>query len=115
MFLNPALQHESSTERAWHARPNSYGSSWHAGDAGFIGFLGKYGYKILLLGSSFVIIGFCYLLWTKRHYFPLSPRPRKVLLEPFELVSHTHSPLFNKESSKIDGTCRHWPAEPNCS
>lgn len=64
---------------------DSYGSSWHAGDAGFIGFLGKYGYKLLLLGSSLVIIGFCYLVWVKRGYSLLSPRPTSRLLEPFEL------------------------------
>lgn len=61
-----------------------YGSSWHAGDAGFIGFLGKYGYRILLLGSTVVFLGFCYLLWSKRRQILRSPRYRKVSLDPFE-------------------------------
>ncbi|KAK9900441.1 glycosyltransferase family 32 protein [Cystobasidium minutum MCA 4210] len=63
----------------WHY----YGSSWHAGDAGFIGFLGKYGYRILLLGCTLVVLGFGYLLWSKRRVFR-SPRYRKISLDPFE-------------------------------
>ncbi|EPQ59478.1 hypothetical protein GLOTRDRAFT_109709 [Gloeophyllum trabeum ATCC 11539] len=34
-----------------------YGSSWHAGDAGFIGFLGKWGKTLMWIGSVLLIIG----------------------------------------------------------
>ncbi|KAK4057608.1 hypothetical protein OIO90_001254 [Microbotryomycetes sp. JL221] len=43
-----------------------YGSSWHADDAGFITFLGKFGMVLMYLGFSIVILGVARLLWSKR-------------------------------------------------
>ncbi|TFK55991.1 hypothetical protein OE88DRAFT_1673087 [Heliocybe sulcata] len=34
-----------------------YGSSWHAGDAGFIGFLGKYGKTLMWVGAVVLTLG----------------------------------------------------------
>ncbi|KAM0793436.1 hypothetical protein ACM66B_000881 [Microbotryomycetes sp. NB124-2] len=45
-----------------------YGSSWHADDAGFITFLGKFGMVLMYLGFSIVILGVARLLWSKRSF-----------------------------------------------
>ncbi|KAL5508047.1 hypothetical protein ACEPAH_5665 [Sanghuangporus vaninii] len=51
--------------------PNSfflhyYGSSWHADDAAFIGFLGKWGKGLMWIGFIFVIGGMLHLYWRRR-------------------------------------------------
>ncbi|KAK4055239.1 hypothetical protein OIV83_000520 [Microbotryomycetes sp. JL201] len=45
-----------------------YGSSWHADDAGFITFLGKFGMVLMYLGFSIVVLGVARLLWSKRSF-----------------------------------------------
>lgn len=57
-----------------------YGSSWHADDAAFIGFLGKWGKGLMWIGFFFLVAGTIHLLWkrkSKRHetgYEVLLPR-----------------------------------------
>jgi inositol phosphorylceramide mannosyltransferase catalytic subunit len=51
--------------------PNSffshhYGSSWHADDAAFITFLGKWGKVLMWVGLAVLIIGLTRLLWQRR-------------------------------------------------
>ncbi|TDL29482.1 hypothetical protein BD410DRAFT_817578 [Rickenella mellea] len=43
-----------------------YGSSWHADDAAFIGFLGKWGKGLMWVGLVILVFGFARLLWQKR-------------------------------------------------
>ncbi|KAA1466339.1 hypothetical protein DENSPDRAFT_862403 [Dentipellis sp. KUC8613] len=41
-----------------------YGSSWHADDAAFIGFLGTWGKGLMWLGLAVLILGICRLIYT---------------------------------------------------
>lgn len=43
-----------------------YGSSWHADDAAFIGFLGKWGKGLMWIGFIFLVAGVINLLWRKK-------------------------------------------------
>ena len=43
-----------------------YGSSWHAGDAGFITFLGRWGRGLLIIGGFILFIGIVRLLFYRR-------------------------------------------------
>ncbi|KAI5478283.1 MFS transporter [Pseudohyphozyma bogoriensis] len=49
-----------------------YGSSWHADDAGFLLFLGKFGMILMYLGLAVVILGALRLAWTKRAFLKKS-------------------------------------------
>lgn len=42
-----------------------YGSSWHADDAAFIGFLGKWGKVLMWIGLALFIAGLAYLYWRR--------------------------------------------------
>lgn len=41
-----------------------YGSSWHADDAAFIGFLGKWGKGLMWVGLAILVMGVLRMLWT---------------------------------------------------
>lgn len=43
-----------------------YGSSWHDGDAAFIGFLGKWGKGLMYVGFILLVIGVVNLLWRRK-------------------------------------------------
>jgi len=43
-----------------------YGSSWHDGDAAFIGFLGKWGKGLMYVGFVLLAIGIANLLWRRK-------------------------------------------------
>ncbi|GAA6062077.1 hypothetical protein JCM10212_006500 [Sporobolomyces blumeae] len=59
-----------------------YGSSWHADDAGFITFLGKFGILLMYAGLAVVVLGLARLLWSKRFFFRSSPRVRGPIALP---------------------------------
>ncbi|GAA5918848.1 hypothetical protein JCM1841_002770 [Sporobolomyces salmonicolor] len=81
-----------------------YGSSWHAEDAGFITFLGKFGIVLMYAGLAIVVIGIARLLWSKRSVLKSSPR----ILGPIALPYNTGSdalPLIRPDTpggSRVD-------------
>ncbi|KIJ56697.1 glycosyltransferase family 32 protein [Sphaerobolus stellatus SS14] len=62
--------------------PNSffthhYGSSWHADDAAFITFLGKWGKLLMRIGAVILVLGVLRLLFQKRKKSPRRERSRR--------------------------------------
>jgi len=63
-----------------------YGSSWHAEDAGFITFLGKFGVGLMYIGLGVVILGGARILWSKRSMITTAAiRPAGSIALPFHL------------------------------
>lgn len=69
-----------------------YGSSWHAEDAGFITFLGKFGIALMYAGLALVVLGLVRLLWSKRSFLRSSPR----ILGPISLPHGTPNSSDNE-------------------
>ncbi|ORY69293.1 hypothetical protein BCR35DRAFT_308092 [Leucosporidium creatinivorum] len=65
-----------------------YGSSWHADDAGFITFLGKFGMGLMYIGFGIVILGVARLVWSKRSILKTSSQRQ---LGPIALPFHVGS------------------------
>ncbi|BGP12512.1 hypothetical protein JCM10213_006923 [Rhodosporidiobolus nylandii] len=63
-----------------------YGSSWHADDAGFITFLGKFGVALMYAGLAIVVLGVVRLVWNKRLSFKATPRPIGPIALPYEAL-----------------------------
>ncbi|GAA5883951.1 hypothetical protein JCM3774_001479 [Rhodotorula dairenensis] len=68
-----------------------YGSSWHADDAGFITFLGKFGIALMYAGVAVVVLGAIRILWTKRTPFKTSPRQIGPIALPYEALPFARS------------------------
>ncbi|KAM0750686.1 hypothetical protein T439DRAFT_356437 [Meredithblackwellia eburnea MCA 4105] len=69
-----------------------YGSSWHADDAGFITFLGKFGLALMYAGFTVALLGIGRILWSKRSSVPfLKKSSRKV--GPIALPFHVPDPF----------------------
>ncbi|GAA6014809.1 hypothetical protein JCM11491_002124 [Sporobolomyces phaffii] len=69
-----------------------YGSSWHAEDAGFITFLGKFGIALMYAGLALVVLGLVRLLWSKRGFL----RPSQRILGPISLPHGTPNSSDNE-------------------
>ncbi|GEM06255.1 glycosyltransferase family 32 protein [Rhodotorula toruloides] len=63
-----------------------YGSSWHADDAGFITFLGKFGMALIYAGLAVVVLGVARLLWFRRSPFKATPRQIGPIALPYEAL-----------------------------
>ncbi|BGP52649.1 hypothetical protein JCM8202v2_000205 [Rhodotorula sphaerocarpa] len=68
-----------------------YGSSWHAEDAGFITFLGKFGIALMYAGVAVVVLGAVRIFWSKRTPFKTSPRQLGPIALPHEALPFTRS------------------------
>lgn len=69
-----------------------YGSSWHADDAGFITFLGKFGVALMYLGLAVVVLGGARLLWSKRSMLKTGAiRPVGAIQLPFHADGSSRS------------------------
>ncbi|GAA6032021.1 hypothetical protein JCM8097_003391 [Rhodosporidiobolus ruineniae] len=66
-----------------------YGSSWHAEDAGFITFLGKFGMALMYAGLLIVVVGAVRIIWSKRVGFKATPRPLGPIALPYEALPFT--------------------------
>ncbi|GAA6053466.1 hypothetical protein JCM3770_005178 [Rhodotorula araucariae] len=63
-----------------------YGSSWHADDAGFITFLGKFGMALMYIGLGIVVLGVARLVWNKRPGALKTPRTIGPIALPYEAL-----------------------------
>ncbi|GAA5901664.1 hypothetical protein JCM8208_001570 [Rhodotorula glutinis] len=63
-----------------------YGSSWHADDAGFITFLGKFGIALMYVGLGIVVLGIVRLVWNKRPAALKTPRTIGPIALPYEAL-----------------------------
>ncbi|GAA5837334.1 hypothetical protein JCM9279_005656 [Rhodotorula babjevae] len=63
-----------------------YGSSWHADDAGFITFLGKFGIALMYVGLGIVVLGVVRLVWNKRPAALKTPRTIGPIALPYEAL-----------------------------
>ncbi|BGP36475.1 hypothetical protein JCM10450v2_000375 [Rhodotorula kratochvilovae] len=63
-----------------------YGSSWHADDAGFITFLGKFGMALMYIGLGIVVLGVVRLVWNKRPAALKTPRTIGPIALPYEAL-----------------------------
>ncbi|GAA5969100.1 hypothetical protein JCM11641_007469 [Rhodosporidiobolus odoratus] len=63
-----------------------YGSSWHADDAGFITFLGKFGMALMYAGLAIVVLGVVRLLFNRRAAFKATPRAIGPIALPYEAL-----------------------------
>ncbi|GAA5981295.1 hypothetical protein JCM10908_004057 [Rhodotorula pacifica] len=68
-----------------------YGSSWHADDAGFITFLGKFGVALMYAGVAVVVLGGIRIFWTRRTPFKASPRHIGPIALPYEALPFARS------------------------
>ncbi|POY71160.1 hypothetical protein BMF94_5470 [Rhodotorula taiwanensis] len=68
-----------------------YGSSWHADDAGFITFLGKFGIALMYAGVAVVVLGGIRIFWTKRPGFKSTPRQIGPIALPYEALPFARS------------------------
>ncbi|GAA5842973.1 hypothetical protein JCM11251_007300 [Rhodosporidiobolus azoricus] len=66
-----------------------YGSSWHADDAGFITFLGKFGMALMYAGLLIVVLGVIRLIWSKRPILKSAPRSIGPIALPYEALPFT--------------------------
>ncbi|GAA5997348.1 uncharacterized protein JCM10292_000194 [Rhodotorula paludigena] len=63
-----------------------YGSSWHADDAGFITFLGRFGMVLMYAGLGIVVLGVVRLVWNRRIGFKATPRSIGPIALPYEAL-----------------------------
>ncbi|GAA6006688.1 hypothetical protein JCM10207_005021 [Rhodosporidiobolus poonsookiae] len=63
-----------------------YGSSWHADDAGFITFLGKFGMALMYAGLLVVVLGVIRIMCSKRPGFKATPRQLGPIALPYEAL-----------------------------
>jgi hypothetical protein len=99
LYGKNAKPEESVNAFWWHF----YGSSWHADDAGFITFLGKYGRVLMTTGIVIVVLGSLRFLWVRRASIP---RVSSILLLPVEGYSPTRSPTASRPPSPFTWTTR---------
>lgn len=83
-----------------------YGSSWHADDAAFIGFLGKWGKGLMWLGLVLFIAGMVNLLWRRKSKGSERSRAGYQVLMPsglgfFTLRARDITPISSCPSSPV--------------
>ncbi|GAA5892055.1 hypothetical protein JCM6882_005681 [Rhodosporidiobolus microsporus] len=93
-----------------------YGSSWHAEDAGFITFLGKFGMALMYAGLLIVVLGIVRLLWSKRPFLKSAPRSIGPIALPYEALPFTRPGTpGSRPASPADGRRAPPPAAGNRS
>lgn len=95
--------------------PNSffqhyYGSSWHADDAVFITFLGRWGRVLMWFGALVVVVGFIRMLLLRRGSHSHSWRRRLAFVVPYPVVA---PPRHRSASFHLDFT--HFPPSSSTS
>lgn len=75
-----------------------YGSSWHADDAGFITFLGKWGRTLMRFGAIILVFGLARVYWSRRGRGPRTSKIRRRLsfTSPVQLLLPSRSAPTNK-------------------
>ncbi|KDE09742.1 hypothetical protein MVLG_00142 [Microbotryum lychnidis-dioicae p1A1 Lamole] len=83
-----------------------YGSSWHADDAGFITFLGKFGMLLMYLGATIVVWGVGRMMWGKR-FGMKKPVPKSGRTPgPIALPLHLDGSSFSLARPSTPGSAR---------
>ncbi|GAA5861168.1 hypothetical protein JCM8547_008506 [Rhodosporidiobolus lusitaniae] len=92
-----------------------YGSSWHADDAGFITFLGKFGMALMYAGLLIVVVGVLRLIWAKRFAIKAAPRSIGPIALPYEALPFTRPGTPGSRPGSPTGSRSGTPAGPRPS